>query len=87
MTLIAADVEVLALFPRPSASQGRRRLRSERAARRSLTGSLPPCKSSHQARHLRGFEARACLAVQPCTARMRESRFAIAKQLPDGLGP
>jgi hypothetical protein len=45
MTLIAVDVEVFALCPRPSASQGRRRLRSERAARRSLTGISPPgCK-------------------------------------------
>ena len=86
MTLIAVEVEVLALCPRPSASQGRRRLRSERAARRSLTGSLPRCKSSHQARHLRGFEARACLAVQPGTARRRESRFGMARQRSDGRG-
>jgi hypothetical protein len=34
MTLIAVDVEVFALCPRPSASRGRRRLRSECAARR-----------------------------------------------------
>jgi hypothetical protein len=61
MTLIAVDVEVLALCPRPSGSQGWRRLRFERAARRSLTGiSLPRCKSSHHACHLRGFGARAC---------------------------
>lgn len=32
--------------PRPSASQGRRRLRSERAARRSLTGPSPPVRLS-----------------------------------------
>lgn len=47
MTLIAVDVEVFALCPRPSASQGRRRLRSERAARRSLTGiSLPGARAA-----------------------------------------
>jgi hypothetical protein len=68
MTLIAVDVEALALCPQPSASQGRRRLRSERAAHRSLTGlSLPRCKRA--ATMLATFAvSRLALAWQPSRA-------------------
>jgi hypothetical protein len=71
MTLIVVDVEVFALCPRPSASQGGGAYALSVRRAGPSPGSLSRCKNSHHARHLRGFEARACLAVQPCTARMR----------------
>lgn len=87
MTLIAVDVEVFALCPRPSASQGRRRLRSEHAARRSLTGISPPVQEQPPCSPPSRFRG-SRLPGNPAVHRADERvRFAMARQRSDGRGP